>query len=129
MSAWTRYALTHDDTCMDVIVDVREPDSPEILALCAMINDFWSGADDRMSEAGDDVLIAVLNMLCRCALAAEMSDGFSAVHQFAVEGVEGWPLLNGSEGIKLVRVDRFTFESEVSIKAYPQSSAAEGVPA
>lgn len=119
MSAWTRYTLTFDDTCSDVIVDVRDPESAQMIELCTLINDFWSGADDRMSESDGDVVNAVLAMLCRRALAEEISDPRGAVHVFAVEGVEGWPLLNGSDGIKLLSVDAIDFDSAVSITSKP----------
>ncbi|MBV6321971.1 DUF2528 family protein [Duganella violaceipulchra] len=116
MITWARYTLTFDDTCSDVVVDVRAPESDEMIALCTLINEFWSGADDRLAEADDDVVVAVLNMLCRRALAEEISSGLGAVHEFAVQGVEGWPLLDGSDGIKLVSADRIDFDNEVSIR-------------
>lgn len=116
MSAWTRYTITFDDTCSDVVVDVRAPESGEMIALCTMINDFWGGADDRLAEADEDVVIAVLNMLCRRALVEEISSGLGAVYEFAERGVEGWPLLDGSSGIRLVSVERIDFDNEVSIR-------------
>jgi hypothetical protein len=119
MSAWTRYTLTYDDTYTDVVVDVKDPASAEMIALCALINNFWSGADERMSEADGDVVQAVLMMLCRCALAEEIRSNFGAVYEFTMLGVEGWPKLDGSDGIRLVNVEPMDFSGDVSISAKP----------
>lgn len=124
MSTWTRYTLTFDATWSNVVVDVREPESQAMIDLFTEINEFWSGADERMSEADDDVLVAVLNMLCRNALVMELTHFIGAVHEFAVTGVEGWPLLDGSCGIKLVSVESIDFDSEISIRSEPIEVAA-----
>ncbi|MRV72524.1 DUF2528 family protein [Duganella sp. FT92W] len=123
MSNWTRYTLTYDDTCSDVVVDVREPASAETVALCTEINGFWSGADERIKEADGDVVLAVLEMLCRRALYEDLTS-LNALHDFTVRGVEGWPLLDGSEGIKLVSTERIEFDGDVSVETEPVGDVA-----
>lgn len=124
-SDWTRFTLTFDDTYTDVVVDMKSPESAEMIALCTEINDFWCGAECRLDDAGDDVVKAVLTMLCRCALVEEIISSQGAVHTFAVQGREGWPKLDGSEGIKLVRVEQVNFEGDVSISSKKVKSPTE----
>jgi hypothetical protein len=124
-SDWTRFTLTFDETCTDVVVDMKAPESAEMIALCTEINNFWCGAECRLDDAGDDVVKAVLTMLCRCALVEEIISSQGAVHTFAVQGQEGWPKLDGSEGIKLVRVEQVNFEGDVSISSKKVKSPTE----
>jgi hypothetical protein len=73
------------------------------------LNNFWSGAEDRVFEHGS-ALLAVLTMLCVefMALSVERMDPEAA---FNSGEVEGWPPLDGSWGIKLVDYEPFEFES------------------
>lgn len=74
------------------------------------INNFWSNADYRLQRQGS-VLNAVLVMLAKEALLIALSQNYNTygvVSEFdwsKGEGVEGWPPMDGSEGIKITSVD------------------------
>lgn len=101
-----RYALTYLDT-VDVVVDIdRDIATDEKLH---MINDFWIHSEDRLEEANGDVLVAVLKMLCTKVV--HMSVQYHDVKSEFANGEEGWPALDGSWGITLVRYDELGFNS------------------
>lgn len=78
------------------------------------INNFWGGADDRLHETGGNIVTAVLKLLARAALYEEIisSNAIRELHgQGVCGGVEGWPKLDGSCGIKLVSVDCLDIDS------------------
>ena len=109
-----RYVLTYDFMGNEVVVDIDHSICTD--ELLHQINNFWSEADYRLSQADDNVLHAVLKMLCCRVLRSSVAD-WNAMDEFKVKGVEGWPLLDGSAGITLVNVDDWEFdEEEVSIK-------------
>lgn len=86
------------------------------------INNFWSGAEDRIKREGSP-LNAVLKMLARTCLHLQLETGYSVtgiIEEFNWDkrggGQEGWPKMDGSHGIKLLRVDEFGFnESDMTI--------------
>ncbi|EIX9026393.1 DUF2528 family protein [Klebsiella aerogenes] len=88
------------------------------------INNFWSNADYRLGRHGS-VLNAVLVMLAKEALLIALSQNYNTygvVSEFDWsngEGVEGWPHMDGSEGIKITNVDvSGIFDSDdITIKA------------
>ncbi|WP_024303345.1 DUF2528 family protein [Pseudogulbenkiania sp. MAI-1] len=105
-----RYCLSWDWKA-DVVVDIdREIATDEKLH---MINNFWTNAEDRLEEANGDVLVAVLKMLCTKVVS--MSIEYLDVKDiFAKRGgaTEGWPALDGSWGITLVRYDELEFDDD-----------------
>jgi hypothetical protein len=108
-----RYTLSYDWS-YDVVVEIDDEKCTD--ALLHEINNFWSDADWRLSEADGDVRQAVLKMLATSVLRATVSE-WNALDEFKVKGVEGWPLLDGSCGILLVSADDFEFDAEeISIK-------------
>jgi hypothetical protein len=74
------------------------------------LNNFWSGAQDRIDRRRGDIIETVLTMLCVefMQLSVEHLDPEAA---FNNGEVEGWPPLDGSWGIKLVHYEPFEFES------------------
>ncbi|WP_211452610.1 DUF2528 family protein [Collimonas antrihumi] len=125
MDQWIRFTMTYDDTYSDVVVDVLEPTSDKMIALCTQINEFWYAADWRLKESDGDVVKAVMTLLCRSALLEHMINPLGALHAFSVDGMEGWPKLDGSEGIKLISVENFDFVGDVSVACAPLSQCEQ----
>lgn len=82
------------------------------------INSFWSNDDYRLDEAGGNITKAVLTLLTGVVLSMQVEKGlndFGIMKEFDWDdgkGVEGWPKLDGSEGILLVRIAPIEFISD-----------------
>lgn len=108
-----RYTISYSWT-YDMVVDIDDNLCTD--ALLHEINNFWSNAEWRLSRARGDVLKAVLRMLALTAFRMTITD-LDPEGALKVEGVEGWPKLDGSAGITLVSLDYFELDDdEVSIK-------------
>lgn len=87
------------------------------------INEFWSGHEDREDSHG--LLNAVLIMLARHVMPIAYEQGFNAYGVRAMfdwdkgAGQEGWPPMDGSQGIKItsVDVDGVFDEDDFTVKA------------
>lgn len=81
------------------------------------INSFWSGADYRLDNEGN-AFDGVIKMLSGILLSMATDRGLSVhglIHEFdwgKCNGVEGWPNLDGSYGIKLHAIDQFEFNAD-----------------
>ena len=90
------------------------------------INTFWGGAEDRLSDADGNLLNAVLVLLARTALYVQFEHDYNIVGlvsafdwdaEYGEQGIEGWPKMDGSFGIKITGVIGFSFEpSDFTIK-------------
>jgi hypothetical protein len=103
-----RYKVSYDWS-FDMVVDIDHGVCKD--DLLHEINNFWSEADYRLSQADGDIAQAVLKLLAQAAFRSTIAD-WNALDEFKVKGVEGWPLLNGSAGITLVSIDDFEFEED-----------------
>ncbi len=81
------------------------------------INNFWGGAKDRIRDDGT-ALFAVLKMLAGELLRIELSGAYPIAYGIAGafdwdknRGIEGWPKMDGSAGIKIISVDEIYYES------------------
>ena len=109
-----RYVLTYDLMGNEVVLDIDQNVCTD--ELLHEINSFWSGADYRLNQADDNVLHAVLKMLCTRLLVDSIRE-LNAVHTWRTGAPEGWPNLDGSMGITLISLDDWEFdEEEVTIK-------------
>ncbi|MFG0647732.1 DUF2528 family protein [Leclercia adecarboxylata] len=74
------------------------------------INNFWSDAEYRLGRQ-DSILNTVLIMLAKEALLLALSEGYNTRGVVAAfdwdegNGIEGWPPMDGSQGIKITSVD------------------------
>ncbi|WP_221800465.1 DUF2528 family protein [Oceanobacter mangrovi] len=74
------------------------------------INNFWTSPESRISDAGT-VLNAVLKMLTSRCIDLMIESGWGdsfLVDKFDWDkkyGVEGWPQMDGSEGIKIISAE------------------------
>lgn len=107
-----RYTITYDWT-FDMVVEIdHDVMTDEKLH---EINNFWSNNLTRLQRADGDVTKAVLAMLGLTAFSMWVSE--NAEYTLKYQGVEGWPKLDGSEGILLVSLDTFEFdEDDITIK-------------
>ena len=65
------------------------------------INSFWMDAEYRLSKHNGDVSLAVVERLAQRIFCIEAS-GYDAADEFNQHRVEGWPKLDGSEGLRLL---------------------------
>ncbi|CNI46382.1 DUF2528 family protein [Yersinia pekkanenii] len=89
------------------------------------INNFFYGAEERLRDSGL-VLHAVLKMLAETCLRLQVEYSYNTHGMISLfdwddatlnGGIEGWPCMNGSEGIRLVGVDSVSFDySDMSVK-------------
>lgn len=108
-----RYKLEYS-SAFKVVVDIDDEKCNE--AFLHQINGFWGGDDDRLFDADDDVLTAVLRMLVVMAAQESIEYWLSVETQLRTKPLEGWPPLDGSYGITLISASRFEFDdSEISI--------------
>lgn len=103
-----RYTLTYASQ-FDVVVEIDDTICTD--ELLHEINNFWSSADDRLDDADGDITKAVLKMLALFCLRLS-SDKFVESYLTKEHNEEGWPVLDGSYGIKLISVDDFTFDDD-----------------
>ena len=84
------------------------------------INTFWGGAEERLNDANGVLLNAVLILLSKTALNIQFEnsynlrgvvDAFDWDAEFGEQGIEGWPKMDGSSGIKIIGIIGFQFES------------------
>lgn len=75
------------------------------------INEFWVSADERLEECDNDILHVVLGLLAEVCFRHCFDGRFSAsmlIDAFE-SGVEGWPRMDGSAGIKIIGCDEPDF--------------------
>ena len=96
------------DYAHEASVDIEIDHNPTTDALLVQINDFWMGAEERISDS-ESVLNAVLRMLAAECLRLEYWQGMGinlVIRAFEHE-MEGWPKMDGSAGIKIIAIDGF----------------------
>jgi hypothetical protein len=80
------------------------------------MNNFWSGAEERLRDAGGDVTKAVLKMLGLRAFIMTVTD-LDPVGMFCRGEVEGWYPMDGSHGMWLTHLDYFELDDdEITVK-------------
>lgn len=88
--------------------------------LLHQINNFWMEADDRLDEHDGNVLHAVLGILYRRVWwsLAEMGGDAHIDHmvEYFSKNLEGWPVMDGSYGIKFISYDSIEFDHQPKIK-------------
>ena len=108
-----RYTITYDWS-FDMVVTIDH----DVLTDEKLheINNFWSGAEDRLRRDKGNVLHAVLRMLALRAFVTTVTD-LAPEDMWRVNPPEGWPPLDGSYGIQLLSLDYFELDGdEITIK-------------
>lgn len=125
MSNKKRYLLEHDGTYFDMTVEVDHDKVTE--KVLTEINEFWTDGKDRLEAAGGDVLQAVLKMLCQYVITLQIEYGYNThgireLFNWGVRGngQEGWPMMDGSEGIEIIHVSNTEIpSSEITVMEVP----------
>lgn len=113
MATIKTYTLDYDDKA-EVIVEVDH----DILndELLHEINNFWFDAEHRLAACNGNILKVVLRLLATAAIREEITSR-GGVSSFVDGEMEGWPPLDGTFGIRLIKVEELTFEdSDINIK-------------
>ena len=112
----TKYKINYDWK-VDVIIEIDD----EIMTNKALteINTFWSNHDRRLNDADGIVLNAVLKLLTGVVLSLKVEYGYNTTGIVSLfdwnengGSIEGWPEMNGSKGIEIIRVDDFEFDPD-----------------
>lgn len=97
------FHLSHSETYWDgsVEIDHENPDAVEAMKQAV---EFWTGWEDRLDENDGDYTKTFLKSLGEKLVLMQLHLGYnlSGIIQDMAEE-EGWPLLNGTYGIKLTR--------------------------
>lgn len=108
-----RYTITYDGY-YDLIVTIDH--SIMTAEKLHEMNNFWSGAEERLDRADGDVTKAVLTMLAMRAFTMTITD-LDPEGMFRRGEVEGWYPMDGSHGWWLNSLDYVELdEDEISIK-------------
>ncbi|EJG5923812.1 DUF2528 family protein [Salmonella enterica] len=110
MSDVKRYEITwnaHDD--MPVLTVEIDPAVCKIETL-ENINNFFINAQERLNEADGDVITTVLKMLAAACFTEQTGptgdwNAQGLIALFEDGNMEGWPPMDGSEGIKILGCD------------------------
>lgn len=85
------------------------------------INNFWSEAESRLDDNDGDICVSVLKMLASVCMSEILQNQYTVegiINQFdwdatfGQRGIEGWPKMDGSAGIKIVDVEEVCFFEE-----------------
>jgi hypothetical protein len=93
----------------DVVVVFDE--NEETYKMCHEINNFWGGNEDRLSDAQDCIYKCVARLIAHEIIRLQMKSYFYSGEDAAIKefnkGIEGFPSIDGSMGIKLKYCDDF----------------------
>lgn len=113
---WTRITMEYGMGCHEVVVELD--DRPETVDTLHEINNFCGpdNAQQNLNRHGN-VRDAVLAQLCITCMELSLTS-FNVVELFkSSRAPEGWPILDGRDGIRLVSVEDFYFEvGDVTIR-------------
>lgn len=104
--------LENDEVCIVIDHDVWTDEKLH------EINNFWCDEESRLSDADDDIGQAVAGYLAATCLSLQIQhyglNNYGVMKQFDWDerngGVEGWPKMDGSQGILIRSCSEPTFE-------------------
>jgi hypothetical protein len=107
----TKFQLSHLLQNWQAIVEVDE--NRDSAAMRHAV-EFWSGWNSRLRRHEGDWKSAFLEQLAREIFYVQAENSFTLVAEVvgAFMGREGWPKLDGSQGIKLISVEEVAFDYE-----------------
>lgn len=96
----------------DVVVVFDE--NEETYKNCHEINNFWSGSEDRLSDAQDCICKCVTRLIAHEIIRLQMQSSFycgvdAAIKAFN-DGIEGFYPIDGRHGIELIYCDNFNLQ-------------------
>jgi hypothetical protein len=109
-----KYKIEHEPTEGEIIVEIDFDfinyfggDDPITMEnVIKMLVEFWSGYEYDLEENNHNYLDTFLKSLCNSVLVTALVGNWNldgVISEF--ENKEGWPSLDGSYGIKLVRIE------------------------
>lgn len=111
------YKITYDIT-WDMTVGIKQ-DKETLNNMREMLL-YWMNGQGRIDDAKGDVQTAFLKMLAEHAIIESLEYNTHGVTEELGES-EGWCPLDGSHGVRIIRVDSFRFDvSEFSVKEVQQ---------
>jgi len=105
-----KYKVTYDFFDLEVEID-HEVMTDEKLH---EINNFWDDADYRKSKNNSDITATVLKLLAAEVFRQSVTS-WLPIDEFdwnKGKGIEGWPSMDGSDGIKITHVDQVYFDHD-----------------
>lgn len=110
------YKIENDLLGASVTVEVDDEKMPD--DMLEQINGFWSGAEDRLLDADDNLLNAVLTLLAETVFRIQFSDDLNTYGVVkAFENLEGWPTMDGTYGFKIIDAESFEIDPfDISIQ-------------
>lgn len=121
------YKISSDDLSSSLTVEIDH----DLLTDAGLheINNFWSSAKQLLRDHDGNVLHAVLDRLFTAIIRIQMSEGFTVdglIQFFDYSNrdwrgdTEGWPKMDGTEGIKIIETDDLDL-SDFSLDFYEVS--------
>ena len=103
------YKIENDLLGASVTVEVDDEKMPD--DMLEQINGFWSGDEERLLYADDNLLNAVLTLLAETVFHVQFSyklNTYGVVKEF--ERLEGWPPMDGTYGFKIIDAESFEID-------------------
>ncbi|MEP2447560.1 MAG: DUF2528 family protein [Balneola sp.] len=99
------YTLRHDDTYWEckIEIDLKKAEKP----IREMV-DFWGGSEERLQDNDGSYLHTFLKQIANEIHRIVHSTNYNTygvIQIFASPNKEGWTLMDGSSGIKIIDVD------------------------
>jgi len=124
-----RYKVEHEPTEGEIIIEIDfdfinyfggdEPNTME--SVIKMLVEFWYGYESDLEQNNQNYLETFLKSLCHAVLTTSLEGNWNCdgvISQF--KNKEGWILLDGSQGIKLLQLEtmNLTDQDDFLIKEY-----------
>ncbi len=108
-----KYTLTHLDTGWEMVVGIDET-NPSSAQTIKQTVEFWSGFESRLMRNDGDYTQTFLTMLSGAAAKLSVACGGLGVNEVirAMSRQEGWPRLDGGDGITLIDCEVFSISDE-----------------
>jgi hypothetical protein len=114
------YTVNHGPTWWECQIEVS--DDPETVSKIQEAVEFWEGCEFRLLENNKDYLKTYLQQLARQIIY------LMTEHDYSLEGIidelskkEGWYIVDGNHGIKILAADDFDFNhSDFEVMEDPQ---------
>lgn len=95
----------------EILIEIEH--SEKTNKLLHLINDFWSDSEEMLRLAKGDITEAVLKRITSEALRLVVTEDYGVNHLIQkLSEIDGYPVMDGSCGIRIVNYDSIEFEPE-----------------
>lgn len=95
----------------EILIEIEH--SEKTNKLLHLINDFWSDSEEMLRLAKGDITEAVLKRITSEALRLVVAEDYGVNHLIQkLSEIDGYPVMDGSCGIRIVNYDSIEFEPE-----------------